>query len=192
MSETRDAWMARVLGLDLAAVSDRAAQQVAKHAAQQAAQRAAQPAAQNAAPEASGESPGKVRGGVVDYAKSRLAWVRAKSALRTDLQSLKDTILARYRDTLAYAEIAARIGSFDRVLTDFADDLSVVLDDALNATEQAQRQKHHAAAAKLIGEYLARAQGDSFIARLEANPYVPFRARAVLVQTLGELSRQIA
>jgi hypothetical protein len=130
--------------------------------------------------------------GAVNYAKSRLAWTAAKDRVGSELKSLEQIILSRYSQSPALPEIAQKIRKFDDVLALFAEDLGDVLDKAYSAADPAKRQTHHREAAAVIAKFLARANDDPFMTKLEANPYMPFTGRKVLLQTLSALSRQIA
>lgn len=130
--------------------------------------------------------------GKVDYAKCRLAWEGAKRKVEAELDKLERAILEDFRDADGFDEIADKLGKLDEVLAGFAGDLSDTLDRALNATDAAERRRHHQEAAAQIRRFQDYAANDPFIARLEANPFVPIAARATLVGTLGVLAKLIA
>ncbi|MCW7539690.1 hypothetical protein OOT46_17775 [Aquabacterium sp. A7-Y] len=129
----------------------------------------------------------------VDYAKSRLAWDAAKKKVQTELTTLEQAILDQYRDSPVFEELSVKVREkLGGVLQSFAEDLSDTLDQALNAAQADERRRHHQAAAAAIRTFLDRAANDSFLAQLDANPFVSVQARATLVGTLGTLSKLIA
>lgn len=132
------------------------------------------------------------RSGPVDYARCRLAWELARKKVHGELQALERLLLERYRHTRGYAELQQKVRRFDQVLAGFEGDLEGLLDQALNATGTARRDELHAQAQRLVRRFLARAQQDAFIDKLQGNPFMPLTVKASLVATLGALDQRLA
>ncbi len=133
-----------------------------------------------------------IRQGTVDFAKCRLAWDATKKRVHADLQKLESAILAEYQNSPAVNELKASIRKLDLVLESFAEDLSDMLDKALNATDPAERTKHHNNAATTVDKFLAHATNDAFINQLHTNPFVPIEIKTTLTATLGALIKKLA
>lgn len=135
--------------------------------------------------------PGEVREGVVDYAKCRLAWDSAKKKVQGDLQELERAILKEYRGSEAWQELVTKIRKLDAVLANFSEGLGDALDAALNATDSADRKRHHDRATQIVARYAHYVETDSLIARLELNPFVPLSIQKSLGTTLAALTKRL-
>ena len=139
----------------------------------------------------SADPPAEVRTGTVDYAKCRLAWDATKKSVHSELQKLERAILAEFNDAPGFDQLAAGVRKLDSVLLAFEEDLGDVLDDALNAPSESERQKLHQQAAALVEKFSSRALQDPFLQLLDDNPFVPIKARQSLTTALGMLSSRL-
>ncbi|MCA8977501.1 MAG: hypothetical protein KDC98_22450 [Planctomycetes bacterium] len=148
--------------------------------------------AKSPAPPAAEPTAAPPKRGVVAFAKCRLAWEATRKKVHVELQKLERAILAEYAAAPFRSELQARVRKLDLVLAGFADNLRDTLDAAANATDEAARQAHRSRAAEIVDRYRAHVDGDPLLQEIETNPFVPVKARALLLQTLSVLAAQLA
>ncbi len=134
----------------------------------------------------------QVPAGTVAYAKSRLAWLAARSKMEGDIEKLRVELVEYYKDTSIVGELTAAY--HDRVapvLAALDEELADLLDDARNAEDPAARAKLVEQAKAAIGRYQAFLAGDKTIAGLDSNPIVPLTIQQTMTSTLGVLAAMV-
>jgi len=137
-------------------------------------------------------APGRAEGAKVTYAKSRLAWLAARQKVESDMEKLRKEMIAAFEDDedspeldkLYRARVAPVMAALDESLAD-------KLDEAINAEDPGKRQLLIGEAKQIIQRYTDYMEGESLIADLDDNPFVPVAIRATLTATLSALSKTI-
>jgi hypothetical protein len=144
------------------------------------------------APPATPAAPARAEGAKVTYAKSRLAWLAARQKVESDMEKLRKEMIATFEDDedspeldkLYRARVAPVMAALDESLAD-------KLDEAINAEDPGKRQMLIGEARQIIQRYTDYVDGESLIADLDDNPFVPVAIRATLTSTLSALSKTI-
>src|SRR5262245_24656445 len=133
----------------------------------------------------------QTKGSKVLFTQSRLAWEAARKKVQQDLNVLQQEMLKSFagdeqqNDAVAAAKkIADRLGEFNEDLID-------ILDEALNATEDQQRDALHKEAKELVQEYVSAVGSDPLIQLLDNNPFTPVTIHQTLTTTLKLLSGRL-
>ncbi len=121
-------------------------------------------------------------------AKLRLAWVDARSAVRSDLDRLRAAALIEF----ANDPLAANLARLDAVLAAFTEGLEDKLDEAVNAADPAKRRAALAVAQPVAKSYLDHVLDDSLIDHIEVNPFVPVIISGRLLGPLSEIVQALA
>jgi hypothetical protein len=145
-----------------------------------------------ASPAASGASDASRRGGLVDYAKARLAWLDARDRVEADLGKLERAILAAYRGSPDLAEAQAATRNLGDVLRSLDDALADKLDEGLNAANPEARLAINRQAAGIIARYQGFIYSSPLLREVDSNPFVPVDVQGLLISTLDDLERQLA
>lgn len=144
------------------------------------------PAAAPAAAASGGPSPG------VRFTQTRLAWDATRKQLRAELQKVEQAILAETASDPDHATYVANIQVIYTPLDRLDERLIDVLDDALNADDDAQRREHRVRALSLVDEYLAYVNGDdAFLSVVNDNGFAAVDIVPMLQQRLGDMRRQL-
>lgn len=145
-----------------------------------------------AAPQTPAPVAPRTEGAKVTYAKSRLAWLAARQKVESDLEKLRKEMIATFEDDddspeldkLYRARVAPVMEALDESLAD-------KLDEAINAADQGKRDILIGEARQIIQRYIDYMEGESLIADLDDNPFVPVAIHATLSATLSALSKTI-
>lgn len=123
-------------------------------------------------------------------AASRTAWTGLRSRVETDLGSLRQALASTYAESAAAGEIASRFqAKAGPLLARFDARLADALDAMAAEADPARREALKDAASALVAEYGAFAEGDAFLADVDANPFVPLELRAAARGALAEVAR---
>ena len=123
-------------------------------------------------------------------AASRTAWTGLRSRVETDLGSLRQALASTYAESAAAGEIASRFqAKAGPLLARFDARLAGALDAMAAEADPARREALKDAASALVAEYGAFAEGDAFLADVDANPFVPLELRAAARGALAEVAR---
>lgn len=163
MSETQDAWVARVLGVNTATVGPPGGAGVEPRAA-----------------------------GAVIYAKSRLAWLAMRRKIETEVDDFIDSVAEQYEeegnDQIVRDLLRARV---TLVMTTFDDTLADALDEATNETNLDRRRALVARARTIIERYQAFVAGESLFAAMDKNPFATTAIQKTIAATLQTLSTSL-
>ena len=153
------------------------AKKAAKAAAASATAAAAPPAAPTAVP---------ADGKLVAYRKLLLEWDQAKKKAGAQITQFRDSVVSEY------PELGSAARSLDQVMQRFNEGLADALDDILNASSGAQRDRHTERAAVIARRYFAMVLADPLFSHVDQNPLVPLTLRATLGNTLKKLIAALA
>lgn len=131
-------------------------------------------------------------GSLVNMQKARLAWLQTRQAVQTQLRSLEASILEEFKDADDYDEVRQDVRRLDEVMTVLDEELADTLDAALNAADEAERRRLQQAAREQMEAYGAYVASDTFVADLDANPFVPVKIRETVTRSLAVLSKTLA
>lgn len=130
--------------------------------------------------------------GAVAYGKARLAWIAARKKIETDIDKLRQEIAATYQaDGIAGELEQAYEKRVQPVLQTLDESLADKLDEAMNATDPAKRAQLVAEAKAIMQRYDQYLAGESLIADLDGNPFVPLAIRQTLTGTLAVLEKTV-
>jgi hypothetical protein len=150
------------------------------------------PAASTAPPTPPTPPGGSGGGSLVNMQKARLAWLQTRQAVQTQLRSLEASILEEFKDADDYDEVRQDVRRLDEVMTVLDEELADTLDAALNAADEAERRRLQQAAREQMEAYGAYVASDTFVADLDANPFVPVKIRETVTRSLAVLSKTLA
>jgi hypothetical protein len=142
-------------------------------------------------PTAGPSAPTQPKGAKVAYAQLRLAWDAAQKGVQSELKKLEKAILEAFKNEPFAPELPKHVHKLNAVLDGFQGNLGDVLDDALNATDDAKRRQHQEAAVALIKQYRNYVNSDPFIKDVEKNPFVPVNITKSLSTTLELLAKRL-
>jgi hypothetical protein len=129
--------------------------------------------------------------GVVAYAKSRLAWLAARQQVQSEIDALRDEVIATFEEDGNANQHAAGYSKWvSPVLENFDTALADTLDAAVSATDPAQHAKLVEDAKEIIKRYEGYL-GSPLIEDIESNPFRPVSIREPIAQTLAQLSQTI-
>lgn len=131
-------------------------------------------------------------GRFVNQAKARIAWQGMRQKVQVDLKKLEDAILAHYQGATNFGELTAKVRKLDKVLSALDETLADTLDDALNASDLAQRARLHEQARGILARYTEFATADELMLALDSNPFVPLTTRDTLLKGLQVLDKSLA
>jgi hypothetical protein len=141
------------------------------------------PPAAPAAPEPAAATP---------YAKARVAWLKTRQQVETDIGKLQTTFASAFKDH----EMADHLQSaFQTRVEKVLDQLDIELADKLDAVSRATDPAEHV---ELVGEarqimqrYQRYVASDPTLSELDANPFVPLSIQKTLTTTLSVLSKTL-
>ncbi len=122
--------------------------------------------------------------GAVRFAKLRLAWQAAKSAVGAELDKLRQTVASEMPDH----PLLPALSKLDGVLGHFHAGLS----DALDALANAPSAEARAAAGKIAGAYAEFTADSELIELIESNPFMPVLVAGRLYAPLQNIRAALA
>jgi len=137
-----------------------------------------------------GENGGK--GKNVLYTQARLAWDNARKRVRQELEQVEAAIVARYQGEPTQGEAKSKAAKLFGILDSLDERLLGKLDEAYNADTDEKVAGFRKEAAAITAEYLAFANSDPLVNALDKNAFAPVPVKAGLVETLNQLSSQLA
>lgn len=133
------------------------------------------------------QAEGEIPADIVPYVQSRLAWIKTREGLRSELARLKSAIDSALRD----ADLAEAISETGK-LFDYLDALDTRLEDKLEEITVAPigpaRDKLKAEARKIIAEYRTNLDSDFFKDVDGNNGFVPVSVRGAAITSLTSVA----
>ena len=131
-------------------------------------------------------------GSVVNYAKSRLAWLATRQKVQSEMEKLRGGLIAAFEGFDIEAELHAEYTELVApVLATLDESLADKLDEATNASNPAARAKLVEEAKTIIQRYQNYLAGEPVIVTLDTNPVMPLAIRQTLTTTLTTLSQAV-
>jgi hypothetical protein len=127
----------------------------------------------------------------VVFTQSRLAWVAARTKVHGELKKLEDAILDTYKDEDVFSEVQSAVRKLDSILENFDESLADKLDEALNATDEAEHARLHGEARGIIQRYRRFLDSDPLVRDIDGNPFVPLTVHATIDKTLSVLESKL-
>jgi len=128
----------------------------------------------------------------VVFQQTRLEWDTTRKQVRAELQKLEAKIVADCQGESDIADIQAGTKNLYTLLEVLDERLIDKLDEALNATEAAQRQRLHLQAREIVDEYIEFIDTDDLVADIDSNGFVDVAVRSTLTRTLNALASKLA
>jgi hypothetical protein len=129
---------------------------------------------------------------MVTLQQSRLAWEATLKKVRADKAKLTKEIVDRFQGDPGLEQAQRAAARVTQALESFDEELTDILDRALNAENPEARSKFHGEAAAIIEAYLANLDADPVIAMLDTNPYMPVAIHKTLATTLNMLASKLS
>ena len=130
-------------------------------------------------------------GSRVAYTKARLAWDQTRKQIQAELRQLEASILDQAQNEPDFAEIKLNAGVVYSVMDVLDDELIDKLDEALNASTEAERSKLQAQASELVNDYLDFVKTDELLRDIVNNGFVKLAVLPTLEQRLNDLAQKL-
>lgn len=135
---------------------------------------------------------GKPPVSLVALQQSRLVWEATLKKVRADGVKLTSAMVDRFDGESDQGEAQRAAGRVDESLARFNEDLTEILDEALNAEDPEDRAALNAEAASVIDGFLKDLDADPVITLLDTNPFVPVAIHKTLSSTLKTLASKLS
>ena len=131
-------------------------------------------------------------GSKVAYAQSRLAWLRARQQIESEIDKLGGEIVSTYQSDGIAPELEKLFRErVSPVLATLDESLADKLDEVTNAADPAERTRLVGEARAIMQRYAAYVGRDKMITDLDGNPFVPLKIRQTILTTIADLSKTV-
>lgn len=130
--------------------------------------------------------------GKVAYGRARLAWLQARSVVRSELDRLAQAIIEDTRGRPDAAKIEAGCGNLYDMLDELDERLADELDAALIARSEEERLRLHARARTTLDEYRDYLDTDELVMAIDGNAFAPVKVRQTMAAALSAIGRTLA
>ncbi|MBT9456869.1 MAG: hypothetical protein IV097_09625 [Burkholderiaceae bacterium] len=127
----------------------------------------------------------------VAFMQARLKWDQARTKIQAELRQLEAAILEQTRDEPDFAEIKANSGVVYTMLDFLDESLIDKLDEALNASSDAERSELQAQALEIVNENLDYVRTDDMVKDILNNGFVKLSFLPRLEPLLNELAQTL-
>jgi hypothetical protein len=121
----------------------------------------------------------------------RLAWDQTRKQIQMDLKTLEASIIAACQDDPEVGSDNVEVGTLQSVLVGLDDRLIDKLDEALSASEPAQRARLNQEAKAIAGEYMTFINGNALMADIDDSGFTPVSIRKGALSALTLLSSKL-
>lgn len=139
----------------------------------------------NPAPKAAGEV------SLVALQQSRLTWDQTRKQIQADLKTLEASILAACQEDDEVDPDGVDVGVLQNVLAGLDNRLIDKLDEALSASDLAQRAQLNQEAKTIAMEYMAFVNGNALMADIDDSGFTPVAIRKSALGALTLLSSKL-
>lgn len=127
----------------------------------------------------------------VVFTQSRLAWDKTRKLVQAELRKLELAVLEQSRDEPDFDAIAANTQALYQVLEVLDERLIDKLDEALNATLEADRRARQDEAREIVDEYMDYIRADEFLQAIDDNDFVDVAIVSSLTACLSTVGKQL-
>ena len=140
---------------------------------------------------AAAEADAAIPDDVVPYVQSRLAWIKTRQGLRSELEGLKSAIDATTADVEGLEDVPSRSGILFDYLNDLDSNLEDTLEKLVETPDGDQREKLKSDARAIIDTYRGVLDTDFFKA-VDNNGFVTTNIRGAALDSLQKVSSALA
>ncbi|WP_109465075.1 hypothetical protein [Albibacillus kandeliae] len=137
------------------------------------------------------EADASIPANLVPYVQSRLAWIKTRAALRSELAGLKSAIDSMTADVEGLEDVSSKTSSLFNYLNDIDSNLEDTLEQLVEAPEGDARDKLKAKARQIVDSYRGVLDGE-FFKDVDNNGFVQTNIRGAALASLGEVSDALA
>lgn len=140
-----------------------------------------------AAGNAPGTSSPQIGEDVRPFAASRVKWASTRTTMKNELQKLQDAIADMCREHEDLADLAGEVSALTDYLLNLDERLEDKLDEIVNATDGAERDRYKQEARALLSEYQSELQADFFQDVDAKNGFVNVAVASTAAAALAEI-----
>lgn len=127
----------------------------------------------------------------IAFTKARLAWDQTRKKIQGELKSLEKAILDVCKEEPDFQQIADGTKRLHEIMETLDESLLDQLDEALNASEDKERQEHYRAAREIIDDYVDFVEEDDLLQDIDDNGFVSTKIRSELLKRLKEVNQML-